>query len=257
MGTPQTGQISVFPRFLTNPTTQPYQAINPECYKNVDIIIEYFQYQNGLPVKIETETSPLYKALLGVRQLGELDDFTEYIPAPAPRAKFLTRRSDTNATKITKSQSLYLSFLSTREMNTFSVASFDKNNVLIDTAVGQITSPSGDQKTIGAGLPQLDYASWISGSFDPTNPNINSYIIEVGSGTFQPYTKRQSFLVVDDCKEGLEVQWLNDLGGGESYVFRTETIKELSSKGSFARSPLLVDPFGTRKTFDKGRFKIQ
>jgi len=258
-GTPSDGKISVFPSYNFTPTILPYQQTNTECYEFVSIDVEYYQFQNGLPVLTGTDVSEEYTALLGVRQIEEPENFEAFELSSSQTGKFLTRRaSDISgvSTKLTRSQSLYLSFIDAVGINQFQIIALDAQGVPIYTATNVVIGLQEGQKTIGVGLPQLGYPSWTSGTFDPTDKNIKTLLFSVGSVGFFPFSNVQIFDIVDDCKDGLEVLWLNDLGGGESYVFRTETIKEISSKGSFARSPLTENPLVVRRSDSKGRFKF-
>ena len=265
MGTPQRLKSAVFPRFNTAPASFGYTAAAVECYISTFLDIEYYQYQNGLPVLVDQDTTNQADILLGVRQIEEDDSFAEYITAPASDAKFLTRRSHERPTNITRNQSLYLNYINNREITTFRLQGFDKNDNLIYSGVHPQLNTGALQQTWGVGLPQLATyipGAFLSGSFDATDPNIKRYTVEVGNGDesglnrFVPFTVAQQFNVVDGCKDALEVNWLNDLGGGESYVFRTETITEITGKGSFARQPLISDPNLPRPKHDRGRFKF-
>ncbi|MCP4521689.1 MAG: hypothetical protein GY827_08390 [Cytophagales bacterium] len=258
MGTPQFGISNVFPTFPVTPTQFPYQVVNDNNFKDVRIIVSYYQFQNNIPALAGRDVSQTYKALVGTRQINEPEEYIGFITGSSLQGKFLSRRkfSPTETTPITRSQSLYFSFIADPNINSFQVIALNKQGLPIYNAVGNFLSSAGDIKTLGVGLPQLDYPSWLSGSFDPTDPEIDKYSVVVGNGNFSAFSQFFLFQVVPDCKEGLEVHWLNELGGGESYVFRTETIETLSVKGNFARSPLSADPFDVRKTFEKGRFKF-
>ena len=95
-------------------------------------------------------------------------------------------------------------------------------------------------------------------AFDGTN--IDHYSVTLGDydrGVFTPKTETYWFNVECQKEDSLNIIWMNDLGGGESYTFQTDIVKELKTKGTFAKRSLPLGSGSIVNKFQTSRFKFQ
>ena len=265
IGIPEIDNSTIF----TTNLNQPFESVNIEQGKSVNINIKYYDYVNGVPTFSETEgEQPRIFCVNSCVQNGEPAGLDDYLISFGSFKKVLTRRPAGNLftlkaeSEIKSDQHLNISYFPDRFTNAAELIFYDKDNNIISTNVLKL---SGVQppivRTIGLGLNQLVGASFITAPPVLPNREIKKYAFSLGNYGSNVY-KRETLLYivnVDYCNKGFEVHFINDLLGFESFVFDRVVTEEEEARGSFARKPLttnfLYSPQLAQNTSDYGRFK--
>ena len=230
------------------------QSLVVDNFRNVrgDIVLNITYYGlnvQNLPIEITTESTDPITASIAIRQITDDPSLDEYIQDGINLKKALTRRpggilQDPNAserTTLTETQDLSLSFYDDGSINTFQIdAKNKKTSVGLFYADLSALTQFAIQKTVSVGLQSLQGLNYLTTSF--AGVEVDQYGITFGDfrnpNIFTPLTETYWFDIVCAKPDSLNVIWMNDLGGGESYTFQAEVIQTLKTKGTYAKNTL-------------------
>jgi hypothetical protein len=225
----------------------------------VDVTYKYIDPTTGLLTDLGvTDTSGDFYALAGTLQRTEAQNFTAFIPvAAAPNfQRWLTNAPLTQ--NICSTENAFLSHIAINAATKMRVRTYNSSGVLIDEGYTDVdTSPIFEVQRLGVGVPNLSGIAWTDNTGAPTTVSFSGiayYTIELSSFApgFPYYLEIRRFNLVSCCDGAARVHWLNLLGGGDAYTFKSK--QRVSNSISYTQATKTLD-----KTFnysDKGAFKI-
>ena len=237
---------------------------NTDAHAEVILDLTYLEL-NGLTGKIfvapTTESSTSIYCTLAKRQNGDDRSLATYTASPF--RDFLTKSPRSLATCDSLNQ--FLSYYTDGTIfNYMRVVLFDSAGLILSTDYTLTNAVTNSQNTISTGLAQLQTipaGSWLSG-VAPNFAAAASYKVDIGEGVLAPsfsYTRKteEFFYVIEDCcNKKLQVFWLNDLGGVDTYQLPFLSLEDTISADQFEK-PLAWDAGAVvpHAQYDYGRLR--
>ncbi len=247
-------KIGIQPATKTNIFPTPldgfYEINNATITESANLLITYYALgPDNTPVVVGGESTGAAICVNSCVQIGELESLEEYVLGIGfILKKILTRRPPGSPNrfdtyqKIKNYQTLNLTYFPDR-FTTVARITFTRENL---TFIGEYfvkLFTTGVARTVGLGLKQLETAPYLTGAPVLPDNEIKYMTIELGNGTGFSFVSQtvQYCYNIDYCNKGLEVHFMNDLSGFDSFIFDNSIIKERSTKGLGARKGLTVD----------------
>ena len=183
---------------------------------------------------IDLETSDeftIFSASKGNLESMFLDDY--YGSFVAQNVKFLTKSSRTIG--VCKEDNVYLSFITPPDtpafpnsIDTALVQLYDSSGSLLHAGLTSVLILGSKMGTLNTGVLSLSFATYYTGSVDFTDVELSYYTVSIGEadtgdpiGDYTQITEEFTYKLNKSCcnDKQLRLQWMNRLGGVDSYTF--------------------------------------